>query len=112
LHDRCSEETHYLRFLGVRLMSIADDSLQRCHFFDRSPELMERRDQPSIFLWLWNVAEEYEHRHVVKGCYRVLSARNRRWPAKRSTCSYIGVTVVFRSPASNGLPTSERAPPR
>ena len=42
------------------------------YFFDRSPELMRRWDQPSIFLWLWHVAEEYEHRHVVNGCWKVL----------------------------------------
>jgi len=42
------------------------------YFFDRSPELMRRWDQPSIFLWLWHVAEEYEHRHVVNGCWKAL----------------------------------------
>jgi uncharacterized protein len=42
------------------------------YFFDRSPELMRRWDQPSVFLWLWHVAEEYEHRHVVNGCYKAL----------------------------------------
>lgn len=42
------------------------------YFFDRSPELMRRWDQPSIFLWLWHVAEEYEHRHVVNGSFKLL----------------------------------------
>ncbi|HEY4410225.1 MAG TPA: metal-dependent hydrolase [Acidimicrobiia bacterium] len=41
-------------------------------FFDRSPELMKRWHEPSIFLWLWHVAEEYEHRHVVNRCWRIL----------------------------------------
>ena len=42
------------------------------YFFDRSPALMRRWDQPSIVLWLWHVAEEYEHRHVVNGCWKLL----------------------------------------
>jgi predicted metal-dependent hydrolase len=41
-------------------------------FFDRSPALMERWDDASIFLWLWHVAEEYEHRHVVNSVYKLL----------------------------------------
>jgi predicted metal-dependent hydrolase len=41
-------------------------------FFDRSPELMEQWDEPTTFLWLWHVAEEYEHRAVVNGTYKVL----------------------------------------
>lgn len=42
------------------------------YFFDRSPKLVENWDQPSIFLWLWHVAEEYEHRHVVNTCWKKL----------------------------------------
>lgn len=41
-------------------------------FFDRSPELMEQWDEPTTFLWLWHVAEEYEHRAVVNGTYETL----------------------------------------
>jgi predicted metal-dependent hydrolase len=41
-------------------------------FFDRSPELMAQWDEPTTFLWLWHVAEEYEHRAVVNGTYGVL----------------------------------------
>ncbi|GAA0611974.1 hypothetical protein GCM10009547_12510 [Sporichthya brevicatena] len=41
-------------------------------FFDRSPHLMQQWDEPTTFLWLWHVAEEYEHRAVVNGTYKVL----------------------------------------
>jgi predicted metal-dependent hydrolase len=41
-------------------------------FFDRSPHLMEQWHEPTTFLWLWHVAEEYEHRAVVNSTYRLL----------------------------------------
>ena len=41
-------------------------------FFDRSPQLMEQWHEPTTFLWLWHVAEEYEHRAVVNGTYKLL----------------------------------------
>lgn len=41
-------------------------------FFDRSPELMGQWHEPTTFLWLWHVAEEYEHRAVVNGTFRLL----------------------------------------
>jgi predicted metal-dependent hydrolase len=41
-------------------------------FFDRSPHLMKQWDEPTTFLWLWHVAEEYEHRAVVNGTYKTL----------------------------------------
>jgi predicted metal-dependent hydrolase len=41
-------------------------------FFDRQPHLMQQWDEPSTFLWLWHVAEEYEHRTVVNSTYHLL----------------------------------------
>lgn len=41
-------------------------------FFDRTPELMEQWDEPTTFLWLWHVAEEYEHRAVVNSTWHEL----------------------------------------
>ena len=41
-------------------------------FFDRTPEVLEQWDEPTTFLWLWHVAEEYEHRAVVNGTYNTL----------------------------------------
>ena len=41
-------------------------------FFDRSPEVMKNWHEPTTYLWLWHVAEEYEHRAVVNATYKEL----------------------------------------
>jgi predicted metal-dependent hydrolase len=42
------------------------------YFFDRTPELPEGWDEATTYLWLWHVAEEYEHRAVVNSTYKLL----------------------------------------
>jgi hypothetical protein len=37
--------------------------------FDHSGDLLANWDQPTIFLWVWHLAEEYEHRTVCNHIY-------------------------------------------
>lgn len=39
-------------------------------FFERSGALMKDLDEPTVYLWLWHFAEEYEHRTVCNSLYR------------------------------------------
>jgi hypothetical protein len=39
-------------------------------FFEGSGSLMKDWDEPTIYLWLWHMAEEYEHRNVCNHLYR------------------------------------------
>ncbi|MGH8998788.1 MAG: metal-dependent hydrolase [Acidimicrobiia bacterium] len=41
-------------------------------FFDRQPELMRQWDEMTTYLWLWHVAEEYEHRAVVNSTWKIM----------------------------------------
>ena len=40
-------------------------------FFEHAPELMEGWDEPTVYLWLWHLSEEFEHRAV---CYELYKA--------------------------------------
>lgn len=41
-------------------------------YFRDAPDLMKDVDQETCWLWLWHIAEEYEHRTVCNHAYRVL----------------------------------------
>jgi uncharacterized protein len=41
-------------------------------FFERSGTLMKDWDEPTVYLWVWHFAEEYEHRSVANRLYAAL----------------------------------------
>lgn len=41
-------------------------------FFEGSGKLMADWDEPTIYLWLWHLAEEYEHRTVCNHLYKAV----------------------------------------
>lgn len=41
-------------------------------FFERSGTLMSDWHEPTIYLWMWHLAEEYEHRTVCNHLYRAV----------------------------------------
>ena len=41
-------------------------------FFNRAPDLMRNWHEPTTYLWLWHMAEEYEHRVVTNYTLREL----------------------------------------
>jgi uncharacterized protein len=41
-------------------------------FFDHAPDLMKDWDEPTVWLWLWHLSEEYEHRSVTYELYKAL----------------------------------------
>ena len=41
-------------------------------FFEHAPELMEGWDEPTVYLWLWHLSEEFEHRAVAFELYKAI----------------------------------------
>ena len=41
-------------------------------FFDRAADLMRQWDEPTVYLWLWHFAEEFEHRTVCNYVYKAI----------------------------------------
>lgn len=41
-------------------------------FFEHAPELMEGWDEPTVYLWLWHLSEEFEHRAVCFELYKAI----------------------------------------
>lgn len=41
-------------------------------FFDKAKDIFTPWDEPTVFLWLWHFAEEYEHRTVCNYLYKEL----------------------------------------
>ncbi|MGH9001291.1 MAG: metal-dependent hydrolase [Acidimicrobiia bacterium] len=41
-------------------------------FFEGAPDLMKDWHEPTVFLWLWHLSEEYEHRHVCNYAFKEL----------------------------------------
>ena len=41
-------------------------------FFDKAKDIFTPWDEPTVYLWLWHFAEEYEHRTVCNYLYREL----------------------------------------
>lgn len=41
-------------------------------FFEEAGELMAEWDEPTVYLWLWHFAEEYEHRTVCNYLYKAV----------------------------------------
>ncbi|MGH2370988.1 MAG: metal-dependent hydrolase [Chloroflexota bacterium] len=42
------------------------------YFFEGVPDLMEDWDEASCFLWMWHIAEEWEHRTVANYTYKTI----------------------------------------
>jgi uncharacterized protein len=47
-------------------------------FFEEAGDLMQDWDEPTVYLWLWHFAEEYEHRTVCNHLYGAVYGRY--WP--------------------------------
>jgi hypothetical protein len=41
-------------------------------FFEGAPDLMDHYDEATCYLWVWHLAEEYEHRHVANYTFKAL----------------------------------------
>jgi len=41
-------------------------------FFEGAPDLTTEWDEPTCYLWMWHLAEEYEHRHVANYAFKEL----------------------------------------
>lgn len=49
-------------------------------FFEKAGDLLYDWDEPTVYLWLWHFAEEYEHRSVCNHLYKAAYANN--YPAR------------------------------
>lgn len=41
-------------------------------FFEEAPDLMQGWDEPTVYLWMWHLSEEFEHRAVCYNLYKEL----------------------------------------
>lgn len=41
-------------------------------FFEHAPDLMQGWDEPTVYLWLWHLSEEFEHRAVCFELYQAI----------------------------------------
>lgn len=48
-------------------------------FFDAAPDLMKDWDEPTVYLWMWHLSEEFEHRAVCYDLYKAIYGRYRSY---------------------------------